>query len=267
MVARMARSHRGWGIVVGMAGSHRGQETERAGKRVVGPDPAGHFVGGQGPVDASIVLRDFWRIGGQRFVLLRGGEFAGKNPPQVCDERFTAKCGETVMQLTGRFVGADRHLRDVKHRTAIETRGHRHQADPCRCITGQNGSLDRRGATPARQSRRVHVHTAVRRNVEHILRQDQAVGRDDKEVGLQCDEVRNGLFVTQGRGLLHGNTLFERIAFDRAGSELLATTRRSIGLSHYGNRDVSGIDQRPQRRQRKIRRTGKNEPGHIAIAA
>ena len=52
--------------------------------------------------------------------------------------------------------------------------------------------MDRRGAAPARQQRRVHVDHAEPGQVEQRRRQDPAVGRDDGEIRCERAQLRRG---------------------------------------------------------------------------
>ena len=54
------------------------------------------------------------------------------------------------------------------------------------------------------------------RNVEHRLRQNQAVGRDNEEIGLGGNQRFVGRWVLESLGLMNRNTVFERQLLDRA---------------------------------------------------
>ncbi len=112
----------------------------------------------------------------------------------------------------------------------------------------------------------MHVETAVLRDVEHGLRQDQAVGRHDQHIGLERGQLCGRLLVAQRHRLLHGNALFGGVPFDRACRQLFAAAGRPVRLGQHGHRFSPAFDQRRQRSQCEVRRAGKNEPRHIATA-
>ncbi len=93
------------------------------------------------------------------------------------------------------------------------------------------------------------------RNVEHRLRQDQAVGRDHQQVGRRFDQRHMGGRVSQPLRLMHRNTVRQRHLLDRAGDEFLPATGRPVGLAqHEGNFEAGG-KQGPQRDGGEFRRT------------
>ena len=75
-----------------------------------------------------------------------------------------------------------------QHRPGIEPGLHLHDGDAGHFIAGHDRPLDRCGAAPAGQQRGVDVEAAQHRRVEDRLRQDQAVGRDYRDIGLQLGE-------------------------------------------------------------------------------
>ena len=48
------------------------------------------------------------------------------------------------------------------------------------------GALDRRRAAPARQQRGVEIEAAEPRRLEDRLRQDQSIGDDDRDIGVDA---------------------------------------------------------------------------------
>ncbi len=78
--------------------------------------------------------------------------------------------------------GAIGHLDDVDHRPGVEPCVHLHDGDAGARVAGQQRALDRRGAAPARQLRRVDVDAAVARPRQDRGRQDEPVGGHDQHV-------------------------------------------------------------------------------------
>ena len=133
-------------------------------------------------LDPGVLFVDFGRVGGTRIILRDGLEAPINNVVQMCCQDLTAERGQAIVQLAGGLGIADGDFLDVKHGPTVEPGGHAHQANARGCVPGQDGRLDRRCAAPSRQDRCVHVHTAVRGNIEHGLRQYQPVGRNDEKV-------------------------------------------------------------------------------------
>lgn len=103
------------------------------------------------------------------------------------------------------------------------------------------------------------VETAKFGNIQHGLRQNQAVSRDDHDIGARCPDG----FVT-GR-ILEFFRLADRDAvilgfdLDRTGGELHATSTRAIGLSKHQHHLVSGGDDGGKRLPGKLWRAGEND--------
>ena len=182
------------------------------------------------------------------------------------DQRLASKRGQSIVQLAGGLVGPDIEHLDMKHGSAIEPCRHCHQAHAGLRVAGENRRLDGCGAAPARQDRCVNVETAVLRDVENCLRQYQAVRRHDQHIGLEVGQLSGRLLIAQRHRLLHGNALFDGVLLDRACRQLLAAAGRPVRLGEHGYRIAPAFHQRRQRSQRKVRRAGENDPGHIATA-
>ena len=59
---------------------------------------------------------------------------------------------------------------------------------PVVLVAGHDGALDRRGPAPARQQRGMDVEAAMARRVQDGFGQDEAVGRDHGDIGIQRRE-------------------------------------------------------------------------------
>ncbi len=96
---------------------------------------------------------------------------------------------------------------------------------PVSAVAGLDGPVDGRGAAPARQQRRVDIEAtqsgsgtvALLHGIEHPLRQDQSVGRDDHRVGLRRQD---GL--ARGRGIVRKTSVQAQAARLAHGDGLLA---------------------------------------------
>ena len=83
---------------------------------------------------------------------------------------------------------------------------------PLSASPASHGALDRRRTAPAWQQRGVAVDAAQARNIQHHLRQDQAVGDHHQQVGLERGQFGLGVGVAQGRRLQHRDVVFQRPA-------------------------------------------------------
>ena len=111
-----------------------------------------------------------------------------------------------------------------------------------------------RGAAPAWQQRGVDVEASFGRRVQNGLRQDQAIGDDNGDVGVQrgkslllfCALQRNRVAHLQRQRLGPG--------VHRRWAQLLAPARRARRLAIDGGNLVPGLDQSLQHRHREGRR-------------
>ena len=105
------------------------------------------------------------------------------------DHQLRAYLRQFVGQLAS-GLRRDRGASFQTDRSCVEPGLHLHDAHACFGITRQDRALDRRGAPPAREQRSVNVEAAEPRGVEDWARQDEAVGRDHRNVGAQPGECR-----------------------------------------------------------------------------
>ena len=94
------------------------------------------------------------------------------------------------MQLRGGFLSSDGCFFAKQYGSGVQTRLHLHDADAGVRIPRQNRAVDRCGATPARQERCVNVQTALFWRIQHGLGQQQPIGHDHSDIGIQRGEFR-----------------------------------------------------------------------------
>ena len=163
------------------------------------------------------------------------------------------------MKFTGRFTGFNFSRRADKNGAGIEPGFHLHQADTRRFVAAEDSLLNRCGAAPAWQQRRVHIQAACLWDIQDRLRQNQPICRDNDHVGFQSCDIGHDLRIFQGLGLPYRDVFTDGEFLHRAGRHLLAAAGRTIRLGQNGFRDVPGFDQRHQRGQCKVRGAGKQE--------
>jgi hypothetical protein len=97
------------------------------------------------------------------------------------------------------------------------------------------------------------VERAARRDVEHCLRKNQAVGRDDENVGRHGSDARVRHSVAQRFRLEDFETARLCQPLHRTGCRTHAAPGRTIGLSKYQRDLVARVEQRGQRALGELR--------------
>ena len=86
------------------------------------------------------------------------------------------------MQFVGLHIGRNRDTLDHADWAGIEPGFHPHDRNTGFFVTSHDCTLNGCGTAPARQERGVNIDTPKRRNIEHGLRQDHAIGDDDDQI-------------------------------------------------------------------------------------
>ena len=73
----------------------------------------------------------------------------------------------------------------MKHRSAIESGLHLHDADSRLGLASEDGVLNRRRAPEAGQQRGMNIDHAARRNCQDLRAQNVAIGNHDSQVRLE----------------------------------------------------------------------------------
>jgi hypothetical protein len=134
------------------------------------------------PVDRLIALLDLASVGHARLRLRDRLQPAGRDLRQRLHDHAGTERRELVMQGAGIVVRGDSDARLHEHWPGIESGLHPHQRHARFPIARHQRALDRRRTAPARQQRRVDIDGPEARHREHAHREDQSVGRDDKEI-------------------------------------------------------------------------------------
>ena len=98
----------------------------------------------------------------------------------------------------------------------IEADIHLHHHDTGLGIASHHGSVDRRGATPARQQRGMQIEAAEFWGIENGLRQDHAVGDDHGSIGVVRAKLRKRILRLQRLRRQDGNLEPSRLLLHRA---------------------------------------------------
>jgi len=229
--------------------------------RVVGADGPDHVGGGQRPVDESLFLDQLGGVGGLAVVLrLRRQGFTVFQRVHHVQQGVTAEQRQPVVQAGRGVVTGNGTGEFVQHVAGIKSGVHLHDGDAGFPVAGENGALDGRGSSPARQQRTVHVDATETGNVQHRLRQDQAVSGHHHQVGLQRRQLGLGAGVAQGQGLVHRQLAVQGQRFDRPRLELAAAPRGPVGLGINRDHVMAVLQQGAQGFRGENRRTGEDNP-------
>ena len=145
----------------------------------------------QRPVEPGFGLVELVGVGDAlRRLRLRHRTHAGAHQLEAVFQHFGAERGEPVVQGAAGIVRRDRRRQGKQHRAGVETRLHLHQRDARLRVAREDRALHRRRPAPARQQARVDVEAAEPRRIENGLRQDQAIGRHYRQIGLERGEFR-----------------------------------------------------------------------------
>ncbi len=162
------------------------------------------------------------------------------------------------MQLLRRGRRPDRDGLGQQDRAGVEPLFHLHDADAGLAVAGEDGALDRRRATPARQERGVDIEAAEPGRRQHRLRQDQAIGRHYCRVEAERGELGNGSGV-EARRRMHGQVRCLGCLLHGRGLRSLAATGRTRRLAVDGGDVVPGRAQRLEARNGEVRRPHEGE--------
>lgn len=154
--------------------------------------------------------------------------------------------------LTGNRSG---RLRAIS--TGIHAMPNTHNGNASNLITSKNGTLNRSSATPTRQQGRMNIHNSKRRHMQHLIRQNTAIGSYAENISLGSLERLNDLR-RHAISLNNRQPQLKRFSLNRRRLKLLTTPTNSIGTSNNKRNLVTSLNKRSQRRHSKIRRTHKH---------
>ena len=132
-----------------------------------------------------------------------------------------------------------------------------HNGNASNLITSKNGTLNGGSATPTRQQGRMNIHNTERRHMQHLIRQNAAIGSHAENISLSSLERLNDLR-RHTICLDHRQTKLKRLSLNRRRLKLLTAPTNSIGTSNNKRNLIPSLNKRSQRRHRKIRRTHKH---------
>ena len=139
----------------------------------------------------------------------------------------------------------------------IHTMSNTHNGNTSNLITSKNGTLNGGRTTPTRQQRGMDIHNTERRHMQYLIRQNTAIGSHAENISLSSLKRLNNLRC-HAIGLNNRQPQFKRLGLNRRRFKLLATPTNSIRTSNNKRNLIPSLDERSQRRHRKIGRTHKH---------
>jgi hypothetical protein len=233
----------------------------RTGEGIEGADLARQDRRRLVPVEPGLGLVDLFGIGDAVAGLCHGDKLIEAR--QCFDHQFSAQRRKAVVQAAGAVLRVDGDGAGQQHGTGIETGFHAHDGDAGLRVSSLDGAMDRRRAAPARQQRGVDVDAAAARQVEHGLRQDEAVSGHHHELGAACGAGGADRLmccrILQALGLGHRDTVRQRHLLHGGGLQRHAAAGGTVGLGQHQYHLVTGGKNRFECARRKLWRTGKNQ--------
>lgn len=141
--------------------------------------------------------------------------------------------------------------------TGIHATPNTHNGNASNLITSKNGTLNGGGATPTRQQGRMNIHNTKRCHMQHLIRQNTAIGSHTENISLRILKRLNDLR-RHAISLNNRQPQLKSLSLNRRRLKLLTTPTNSIGTSNYKRNLIPSRNKRSQRRHRKIRRTHKH---------
>ncbi len=109
----------------------------------------------------------------------------------------------------------------------------------------------------------MNIETTQTRGGQNGRRQDQAIGGDNRDIGIERGKFPLNILIAQADGVAHLDPKAFRLQMHRGGGKLLATARTARRLAIYGGNLVPGIHQCYKGWNRKIGSAHKNDP-HVS---
>lgn len=141
--------------------------------------------------------------------------------------------------------------------TSIHTMPNTHNGNASNLITSENRTLNRSSATPTWQERSMNIHNTKRSHMQHLIRQNAAIGSHTENIGLGSLERLNNLR-RHTISLNNRQPQLKRLSLNRRRLQLLTTPTNSIRTSNDKRNLIPSLNKRSQRRHSKIRRTHKH---------
>ena len=207
-------------------------------------------------IQTHLLLGNLRSMGNERLILLSPNSSAVSKRRKRIGQQLATQHAKLHRKRLGMLTGNRRRgLGTISAR--INTMPNTHNGNASNLITSKNGTLNRSSTTPTRQQGRMNIHNTKRRHMQHLIRQNTAIGSHAENISLGSLERLNNL----GRHTISLNNRqpqLKRFSLNRRRLKLLTTPTNSIGTSNNKSNLVPSRNKRSQRRHSKIGRTHKH---------
>lgn len=181
-------------------------------------------------IQAHLLLRNLGSMGNERLILFSPhGSAIGKRGKRI-GKQFAAELselhGQRLSMLTGNRRGS---LSTIS--TSIHAMPDAHDRNASNLITSKYGTLNRSSPTPTRQKRSMNIHNTKRRHMQHVIRQNAAIGSHTENIRLGSLKRLNNLR-RHTISLNNRQPKLKRLGFNRRRLQLLTTPTNSIRTSN-----------------------------------
>lgn len=181
-------------------------------------------------IQTHLQLGNLGSMGNERLILLSPNSRAiGKRGKRI-GKQFAAKLtklhGQRLSMLTGNRRGS---LGTIS--TSIHAMFNAHDRNASNLITSENRTLNRSSPTPTRQQGRMNIHNTKRRHMQHVIRQNAAIGSHAENIRLDSLKRLNNLR-RHTISLNNRQPQLKRLGFNRRRLQLLTTPTNSIRTSN-----------------------------------
>lgn len=143
-------------------------------------------------IQAHLLLGNLGSMSDERLILLSPNSRAIGKRGKSIGKQFAAKLTKLHGQRLGMLTG-NRRRRLGTISAGIHAMSNAHNGNASNLITSKNRTLNRSGATPTRQQRRMNIHNTKRRHVKNLIGQNATISSHTENIGLRSLESLNNL--------------------------------------------------------------------------
>ena len=207
-------------------------------------------------IQTHLLLRNLGSMRDKGLILLDPHRRVIGKRRQRIRQQLTAQLAKLHRKCLGMLTGnRGRGLRAIS--AGIHAMSNTHNGNAGNIVTSKNGTLNGSSATPTWQQRSVNIHNIKRRHMQHLIRQNGAIGGHTENVSMGSLECLNNLR-RDTIGFNNRQPQLKRLGLNGRRLKLLTTPTNSIRASNNKRNLIPSLNKRNQRRHSKIRRTHKH---------
>lgn len=181
-------------------------------------------------IQAHLLLGNLGSMSDKRLILLSpNSRTIGKRGKRI-SQQFAAKLTKLHGQRLG-MLTSNRRRRLGTISAGINAMSNTHNRNASNLITSENRTLNRSSPTPTRQQGRMNIHNTERRHMQHVIRQNAAIGSHAENISPGSLERLNNLR-RHTISLNNRQPKLKRLGFNRRRLQLLTTPTNSIRTSN-----------------------------------